>query len=453
MNRINRIWQKVSRIGLREGEGVMNFREVIFLNRIMSITPVLMLFYMPLEIYLNGFATIHLLLMFMGFMMLPLLFNYFRWFAVARYYSFIIGICFIIGAGLTVGRGVNNHVALIPMSMLALILFKTNTERVLGLCFTITFYLLQQKLFQTTTPSIIVPPELLQSFSIIFFILSLLINFLIGHYFIAINREYEGIVIDQKDALADKNKEITASITYAKRIQSAILPPARLVKEYLPQSFILYKPKDIVAGDFYWMEKTGDSVLLAAADSTGHGVPGAMVSVVCHNALARSVREFGLTQPAKILDKTREIIIEEFEKSEEEVQDGMDISLCALDLKTYSLQWAGANNPLLIIRNSEILETKADKQPVGKFSGGRPFTNHHIELKKGDSLYIFTDGYADQFGGPDKKKLKYKNFKQWLLNHHGKPMEEQKQQLDLALELWKGELEQVDDVCVIGVKI
>ena len=164
--------------------------------------------------------------------------------------------------------------------------------------------------------------------------------------------------MEQKHEVESKNKEITDSITYAKRIQSAILPPEKVVKESLEDSFILYKPKDIVAGDFYWLEQKNGKVLFAAADCTGHGVPGAMVSVVCNNALNRSVREHGLTDPGKILDKTREIVIEEFEKSDEEVNDGMDIAICSLEGN--SLQYAGAHNPLWVIRNGAILETKAN---------------------------------------------------------------------------------------------
>ena len=275
-------------------------------------------------------------------------------------------------------------------------------------------------------------------------------------------------IAHQHQELEETHKEITDSIAYAKRIQSAILPPIKLVKKYLKDSFVLYKPKDVVAGDFYWLESFADSldskgisegVLFAAADCTGHGVPGAMVSVVCNNALNRSVREFGLTAPGKILDKTREIVIQEFEKSEEEVKDGMDIALVSLsqyktgEQKTV-LQYAGAHNPLWIIRKgtSTIEEIKADKEPIGKFDNPSPFTCHTLELEKGDTIYIFSDGYVDQFGGPRGKKFKAKPLRELLLSIQDKSMEEQKNLLNEAFENWRGELEQVDDVCVIGVR-
>lgn len=259
------------------------------------------------------------------------------------------------------------------------------------------------------------------------------------------------IIAHQKEIVEEKNQEIMDSISYAKRIQSAILPPDKLVKEYLENSFILYKPKDIVAGDFYWLEHKNNKILFAAADCTGHGVPGAMVSVVCNNGLNRSVREHDLTIPGKILDKTREIIVEEFEKSEEEVNDGMDIALCTLEGN--KLQYAGANNPLWIIRNGEIIETKANKQPIGKFDNPEPYTTHEFDLESGDSLYVFSDGFVDQFGGEKGKKFKARAFRDLLLSIQNKSMEEQKKIIDDTFEKWKGDLEQIDDVCVIGVRV
>jgi len=261
----------------------------------------------------------------------------------------------------------------------------------------------------------------------------------------------QNVIIElQKNEVEEKNKEILDSINYAKRIQSAILPSSQLVKNHLNESFILYLPKDIVAGDFYWIEKRGDSVLFAAADCTGHGVPGAMVSVVCNNGLNRAVREHGLRIPGEILDKTREIVVQEFEKSDEEVQDGMDIALCSITEN--KLQYAGAHNPLWIIRDGKILETKANKQPIGKFDLPKPYTTHNIDLLSEDAIYIFSDGYADQFGGEKGKKLKAKAFKKLLLSIQHLSMNEQKTFINEAFKNWKGDLDQLDDVCVIGLK-
>lgn len=256
---------------------------------------------------------------------------------------------------------------------------------------------------------------------------------------------------ESEDKIKQQFQEIHDSITYAKRIQSAILPPLKYFNEYLKHSFVLYKPKDIVAGDFYWLEKKGDAVLFAAADCTGHGVPGAMVSVVCVNALNRAVREFNLTDPGTILDKTREIVIAEFEKSEDDVKDGMDIALCCI--QDNKLSYAGAHNPLWLIRKNELIEIKANKQPIGKFLELEPYKTHSIDLLSGDTIYVFSDGYADQFGGPGGKKFKSKALKELLLSIQIHSLEEQKKMIDQAFETWKGKMEQIDDVCLIGVQI
>jgi serine phosphatase RsbU (regulator of sigma subunit) len=256
----------------------------------------------------------------------------------------------------------------------------------------------------------------------------------------------------QKHLVEEKQKEILDSITYAQRLQQAILPPKEFISKSLHNNFILYKPKDIVAGDFYWAEKVGDLFFIAAADSTGHGVPGAMVSVVCSNALNRTIKEFKLTETGKILDKTRALVLETFEKSSSEVKDGMDISLLCINKEKNKIFWSGANNPLWFVENGELKEIKADKQPIGKTDDPKPFTTHEIEFKENVTFYLFTDGLADQFGGPKGKKFKYKQFEELLISINDKTMQEQSEVINKQFEDWKGELEQVDDVCVIGIK-
>lgn len=259
----------------------------------------------------------------------------------------------------------------------------------------------------------------------------------------------------QKEMVEEKNREILDSINYALRLQSAIIPPVSKVKEKFEDSFVLFKPKDIVSGDFYWMDVKGSNILLAVADCTGHGVPGAMVSVVGANSLNRCVKEFGLRKPASILDKLRELIIETFEMSNHEVKDGMDISLISIDRDKGKAQWAGAHNPLWILKKggTEILEIKADKQPIGKFEFAKPFTNHEVDLEAGDCLYLFTDGFADQFGGDKGKKLKASTMRDLFVSLRDVPMEAQKIRIDETFENWKNALEQVDDVCVMGIRM
>jgi serine phosphatase RsbU (regulator of sigma subunit) len=269
----------------------------------------------------------------------------------------------------------------------------------------------------------------------------------------------------QKEIVEEKNKEITDSITYAKRLQEAILPPLSMIRRQFPESFVLYKPKDIVAGDFYWhetipvTETTPELVYIAAADCTGHGVPGAMVSVVCSNALNRTVKEFNITEPGKILDKVRELVIETFEKSESEVKDGMDISLLCFDRTNGQIHWSGANNPLWYILPGKegvtpgVIEVKADKQPIGKYAVLNPFTTHTIEHVAGTVFYMYTDGYADQFGGPKGKKFKYKQLQELIEANVRLPFDQQAALLNKSFEEWRSKLDQIDDVCVIGLRI
>jgi tetratricopeptide (TPR) repeat protein len=279
---------------------------------------------------------------------------------------------------------------------------------------------------------------------------------------------------EQKHLVEEKQKEILDSIHYAKRLQEAILPPLHFINEHVPNNFVLYQPKDVVAGDFYWAEIKDDKFFIAVADSTGHGVPGAMVSVVCSNALNRTLNEFGITDTGKILDKTRELVLETFAKGNSEVKDGMDISLLCIDKQNNKAFWSGANNPLWYVKSSvtssavekstdtgldsarpdiQLIEIKADKQPIGKSEITKPFTVHEIALKDGMQFYLFTDGFADQFGGPKGKKFMYKQLENLLLSISHESMEFQKQKLEDVFEDWKGDLEQVDDVCVIGMKI
>ena len=271
--------------------------------------------------------------------------------------------------------------------------------------------------------------------------------------------EEKKIVEEQKKVVEEKNHEILDSINYAKRIQTAILPQPRVVKEFLKSSFVLYIPKDIVAGDFYWMENIDQTVYIAACDCTGHGVPGALVSVVCNNALNRALNEYGKRLPSEIFDKTRELVIENFARSDEEVKDGMDASLAALDVKNRTLLWSGANNPLWIIRkdvntNEYVFEDiKADKQPIGKGYETKPFTTHQIQLNEGDAIYLFTDGYADQFGGEENKKMTKAKFRALLLSLAPLPMEKQRTALLEFHDQYRGNEEQVDDICVIGVRV
>ncbi len=254
-----------------------------------------------------------------------------------------------------------------------------------------------------------------------------------------------------------QHKDIKDSINYAKRIQEAILPPEKFIKQNLPNSFVFYAPKDIVSGDFYWVEPIDNKILFAAVDCTGHGVPGALMSIVGFNLLSKAVNEYRLSQPSLILDSLSNGIGKTLRQTDNnsEIKDGMDIALCSIDFNKNILEYAGAFNPIYIIRKDELIQLKANKRPIGYHLEEQieKYTNHEFQLQRGDSIYIFTDGYADQFGGEKGKKFKYKSLQQLLISIQDKDMEEQKTILTDTFISWKGNLEQVDDILVMGVRI
>ncbi len=263
--------------------------------------------------------------------------------------------------------------------------------------------------------------------------------------------ERTAVVTAQKEQLAKKNKDITDSIRYAKRIQVAILP------QEIPfeNTFILFRPKDIVSGDFYWLEEIGNREYMAAVDCTGHGVPGAFMSIIGSNFLNKIVKEQHIYQPAKILNYLNKEVIANLKSSNEDttVYDGMDIALVCYDKETNVLEYAGGYNPMILIRSGELQEIKADRFAIGRSllsTNDRKFTNHKIEMRKGDVIYIYTDGYADQFGGEEGTKFKTKPMKELLIAINEKSMEEQRNILHNTIDVWRGDIEQVDDILIIG---
>lgn len=274
-------------------------------------------------------------------------------------------------------------------------------------------------------------------------------------------------VVRQKEEILHKTTEleqlftqVTDSIRYAKRIQEAILPPEFYAKTILPNSFILYKPKDIVSGDFYWLDKKDGKSMVAAVDCTGHGVPGAFMSIVGFNLLKDIVNNSGLEAPGEIMDAMSDGVNKTLhnkteDESAQKTKDGMDMSMLSIDYSTNKVQFAAANNPLYIIRNSEVIQYKADKFPIGYniFDEPKKYTTQTIDVQKGDILYIFSDGYADQFGGPKGKKLMAGKFREILIEASKLPITKQKEFLNNIIEDWKGPHEQVDDMLVIGVAI
>ena len=271
-------------------------------------------------------------------------------------------------------------------------------------------------------------------------------------------------VVRQKEEIENKNQEleilykhVTDSIRYAKRIQEAILPPDSLIKKLLPNSFILYRPKDIVSGDFYWLDEKDGKVFYAAVDCTGHGVPGAFMSIVGYNLLKEIIVKPTVNTPAQVMQKMKTGVSKTLHhgQSEDNAKDGMDMTMCAIDFNNLYMHFSGAYNPMYLIREGQLTQYDGDSFPVGLMEGmeDKHFTDHRIDLKKGDMVYIFSDGYADQFGGPRGKKFMVSKFRELLKNASTMDITQQKDFLLKTIEDWRGDLEQVDDILVIGVRI
>jgi PAS domain S-box-containing protein len=278
----------------------------------------------------------------------------------------------------------------------------------------------------------------------------------------------ENEIQDQKTIIEQKNKDITDSINYARRIQQAILPSAEEMKAVAADHFVFYRPKDIVSGDLYWASNTTTSTsphrqmaIIAALDCTGHGVPGAFMSIVGHTILEQTLTDKTVNSPAEALNYLNKGVIKTLKQKAGDdfsIKDGMDIALCAIDFEARRLQFAGANNPLYIVRKGELMQVTGDKQPIGAYlKESRPFTNHAIDLEPGDCIYIFTDGIPDQFGGPRGKKFKYKQLQEILIRISPLPMAEQRNAIQKALDDWMNftqpGYEQTDDMLILGIRV
>jgi serine phosphatase RsbU (regulator of sigma subunit) len=456
---MKKLWNSISDLGCYSELDQEEKRRIMLLNRLNFISLVVLIIYLVVEVLIEVYVFIPYLVVMIFMVSITSTLIYLKRYTLAKHFAvIIIAVCisfFVLNTG-----NAMSEVLFIPLSVMPLIVFR-NKNVALFYLFSIVIISLALRMVQPyVDPLLKLNEEEFFFFRAMNLINGIIVTYFVTHYFKKANESYEAQLVQMNDVVMEKNKEITDSINYAKHIQNAILPSQQFFKSHFKHSFILYKPKDIVAGDFYWMHVSGDNIYFAAADCTGHGVPGAMVSVICANALNRAVKEFRITETGKILDKVRELVIGTFVHQENDpdqttnaVKDGMDISLCCLNMKTNHLAWSGANNPLWILRNSELREYKPDKQPIGITDNPKPFKTLDLHLQPSDSIFIFTDGYADQFGGEKGKKFKYSQFKELLINIQEKNATEQLNAVDEKLISWKGRLEQVDDILVIGIKI
>lgn len=259
----------------------------------------------------------------------------------------------------------------------------------------------------------------------------------------------------QRADLENKNNSIMDSLIYAQRIQEALLPSEEYFRRHFKESFILYKPKDIISGDFYWIGEKENKIFIVAADCTGHGVPGALMSMIGHNLLDKIINVDNVHQPSKVLDIMSRGLEKTFSREKNVgsiIRDGMDIGLCVVDKPKRRVEFAGAFFPLYIVRDNRLLDIKGDKYPLGMTPPDTLYTNNEIDLFENDMMYLFSDGYVDQFGGVENKKFMYRRFRYLLMNIHQFPVEDQKLILEENIRTWMGNVPQIDDILVMGFK-
>jgi phosphoserine phosphatase RsbU/P len=453
---MKKIYHNIVNMGLREGDDVVLRNKLKVFN--VAITSILLisLFYLALALshqyHLSTFVCAYSVLSCIIIFFLVHHRKHDFAFHFAMWYGFI----FLASFSLIFGSVTNSHYYFLFLPISCLILF--DNSRVITVYFILSVVIM---LGSVIMMDVIEPfytvenQEAYLGYPNIPFVM--LLTFLAVRLFKNENRKYAVQIEDQKSVLEEKNKEITDSINYARRIQAALMAPAALLKKHLPEHYILYKPKDIVSGDFYFAAETqSGKFILCVGDCTGHGVPGAFMSLLNISILRELITEKKIESPDLLLNKQREQIIRSLnpDGAQEKAKDGMDCVVATFDPGNGKVEFACANNPVWIWRQGKLHEFKADKQPVGIHDGEvQPYTLHSWTTQPGDSIYFFTDGFADQFGGPRGKKFKYAQLKDTIAALHHVPVHQRADHLERVFADWKGSLDQVDDVLIIGIQL
>lgn len=450
-----KLWTNISNIGTHQNDTPEYLRKIHLLNQMCFLAILTTFFFVGPLFFVKHYYYVYFQILTGLLVSFSFILSSRRLFNLALYWMFVTLMSNIFYCSIEIpNSGVEYF--LIPLSIVPFIIINNNKICIGLMLLAILTFLISFSLKKNYHPHVIISlfnTELL-------FIMTLLSTFLlcviIVFQFKVINQKFELIISKQKTIVENKNREITDSINYAKLIQEAKLPDRKQIYATLPNSFILFKPKDIVSGDFYYFYKNNQSVFIASADCTGHGVPGALMSMVgfekLDDALAHS------SDTSEILKQLNKGIKTSLRQSDSNgsTRDGMDIAICSIDTNSRIVKYAGANRPIWIIRNGETVveEIKATKKAIGGFTeDSQHFDSHEIKLQQGDTFYIATDGYADTFGGQEQKKVTTKRFKEILLSIQDKTMKEQERHLDNFIEDWKGGTEQIDDILVIGVRL
>ncbi|MBA2612272.1 MAG: SpoIIE family protein phosphatase [Bacteroidetes bacterium] len=445
--------QKVTTAGIEYTNSPYDVKTITLMNRMSIILAIMMFVFCLTGLTIKLYDMLYFAIPFTVIFCLTPYFNHKGWITFNKYYftfTPLLCVCLICWYN---SINLGDRFFLFTTATIPGILFRKKATIYLlfylnmGAFFLVTWYQ------STHAPITTIPHDLEIKYWCITISSVFAVLFYVIQYFKKGSEDYEKAIELKNEEISTKNKEIVDSINYAQKIQNTLLAHNDFLKKYLPDHFVFFKPKDIVSGDFYWATEHNNKFYLAVCDSTGHGVPGAFMCLLNIGFLNEGIKEKNISPPSQVFDHVRTRLINDISK--EGQQDGMDGILLKIELKgdKFKIEYAGANNAPVLIRNKELITLPTDKMPVGKGEKDEHFKLYTIDAQSGDMLYLYTDGFADQFGGPKGKKFKYKALNDLLLVNHSKPMMEQKEIFNSTFENWRGKLEQVDDVCVIGIRL
>ena len=466
------VWNVIDNIGLKDGDDARYYKEIVFLNRFVAICFIVIAIYIPVEAMTFGWAMIPGIATFGVLMLGSLLLVNLKQYACARIYFLVLTNLFVAFLVIQCGGVLDNEYLFLPISLLGLPLFRYYKPIVYGnFFFSAALFLISVKLAPVVGPWVEIPPDAANRISATTNILVFIFFFVLLASSRKASSEYNAAIKRYTKTIEQKNEEMRESLDYARRLQEALTPPQTTLDENGIEHFCLAKPKDYVSGDFpYFFKRDDGSLWVAAGDCTGHGVPGALISVMCIAVLSDAMKKPELQRPSEVLDYASAQVSARLNIGrDDQVKDGMDISLVKIvaDERGYQLEWSGANNPLWIRCKEDVLantpnlkklsdklyECQGDKRPVGMYFTTKPFTNHKLKVCPSTKLFLFSDGFADQFGGEQDKKMKKKRFVEELLTGESENMRRFGVYLDNFFSNWKGSNEQTDDVLVIGLKL
>lgn len=474
MKSVLRFWQSLIHLGLERGDNRAYYKEIVFLNRYIALEFLVIVLYIPLEVLTYGWDMIPSIFGFGVVTLFTYFFTAMQQFNAARIFYLLITNVFVSYLVIQAGGVLDNEFLFLPVSLLGLAIFRHSRLLVYGnfILSTVLFFV-STALAPMVGPLVIISPESQIKIMHSTHFLTFLFTFLILANFRRVAKEFYRTLRLKSKIIENKNEEISQSLAYARKLQSALTPDFDKMDKEVIQAEVFYQPKDIVSGDFpfYFHEEEGVH-WIAVGDCTGHGVPGSMVSIVCMNTLNRLLMTKPDLTPAQLLDHTSLQVEGLFNKTDQgSIRDGMDISLARLEIRgdgKIDVQWAGANNPIWIhapegievveakeegqrMLGEQLTEFRPDHQPVGKYHYKKPFTNHKFTISHLSRLYLFSDGYLDQFGGPQNKKFKRSRFVRLISSLNNISMELVAQRLETQFREWKGDNEQIDDVLVVAI--